>query len=117
MCDATFDPDVDVVIDTAIRDHPERFLPNLLWWLRNLAGVSRDRAPRASYLLPRPLEVQEEVAALVATAAPLQADTTKEEFDDKSVLKQWVAQNLRPVADGTAAPSVLLPKRPTDTSK
>ena len=94
---ADSDPEYDpanvnhVLLDASVRDDPGKFAPNLFFWVRCLAGVSRERSPRPSILLPRPPEVREETLNVsVAAVNP-----------DEEKLKAWATEHLREVAAGT----------------
>ena len=67
------------------------YAANLFFWLRCLAGVSRERSPRPSILLPRPAEVREEGNNV--SAGSINPDEQK--------LKDWAAAHLRTVQAGT----------------
>jgi hypothetical protein len=95
---AASDPEYDpanvnhVLLDASVRDDPGKFAPNLFFWIRCLAGVSRERSPRPSILLPRPPEVREETQNVsVAAVNP-----------DEEKLKAWATDHLREVAAGTS---------------
>ena len=82
-----------MIIDSAVRDNIANYIPEYLLWCRHLAGCSKLRDPRPSFLAPRPPEVRDEAARLCPTSSihgPLGA-----------AAKKFVATRLRLVTAST----------------
>jgi len=81
------------LVNAEIRDNVSQFLPELVFWYRCLAGCSKLRSPRPSYLAPRPPEVREEASRLNPNRALLGARP--------AAAKKFVEEKLRLVAADT----------------
>jgi hypothetical protein len=82
-------------INSDVRDRVADYLPEFFLWVRALAGVSKDRPTRSSFLTPRPPEVREE-SVLANPLATLGGHKSDSDFT-----KEFITANLRKADQAT----------------